>query len=160
MARHWIGACGSKDMPAWSDIQPARIAPQLPIVWSYRYDTASEEFVGRLAGDQISAIFGKGFRNLPLAQAQPAKDFSWIYALCKRVVAEPAIYHYTGRVFEQLGRYGYGERIMMPLSSDGRTSDGILGATLYQMGHYEPAVSRLSPREDGQWFPILTELVA
>jgi len=141
-------------MPAWGDIRPARIAAQLPIIWSYRYDPLSGDFVGRLAGDQITAIFGKSFRNLPLVDAHPAADYPWIHALCKRVVSEPAIHHYSGRVFMQLSRFGHGERIMLPLSTDGHVSDGILGATLYQIGQYEPQLTLIPPTDSADWFPV------
>ena len=44
-------------MPAWQDIKPARIAAQLPIIWSYSYDQGTDEFTGRLAGDRIVQVF-------------------------------------------------------------------------------------------------------
>jgi len=56
-----------------------------------------------------------------------------VFARHKRVVAEPALYHGSGRVFHHEGRSGRGERIILPLAEDGRNGDGILGATIYEL---------------------------
>lgn len=154
IARHWQDARGARGaMPGWSDLRPSRIAAQLPIIWSYRYDPVSGEFTGRLAGDRISQIFGKNFRGMPMAQVHPPEAFPWAYGLCRRVVMEPALYRYAGRVFPQLDRLGLGERIMLPLASDGALGDGILGATEY---HYPRAGPDPSDGRAGteSWFAL------
>jgi hypothetical protein len=120
-------------MPAWSDIRPAAMSPQLPIIWSYQFRRETREFTARLAGERIEQIFGKSFRKLSLSEAHSEGSFSWARELLERAVMEPAIHRSSGRVFKHLGRLGYGERIVLPLSSDGVLSDGILGATEY---HY------------------------
>jgi hypothetical protein len=140
VALHWNEARDGRKMPAWSDIKPSAIKAQLPIVWAYKYDAQKDEFIGRLAGDQIVSIFGKSFRGLPLSDAHPAEAFAWIFALLKKVVSEPALYQYDGRVFSQLNRYGAGERIMLPLSADGRESDGILGATCLRLATLQKGI--------------------
>src|SRR5690349_19775003 len=45
VAAHWNAVRGPRFMPAWPDIKPAAIAPQLPIVWSYRYDWNHDAFI-------------------------------------------------------------------------------------------------------------------
>ena len=132
VARHWEEARAGKQMPSWRDLQPKRIAGQLPIVWSYTYDPASDAFTGRLAGDRIAKIFGKDFRGLTMKEAYPKHDYPRLFARSKRVIIEPALYHGLGMVFRHLDRLGYGERIIMPLGTSG-VSDGILGATDYPM---------------------------
>jgi hypothetical protein len=129
VAEHWHEARGSKSMPSWEDLRPKAIAAQLPIVWSYKYDPATGLFTGRLAGDRITQIYGKSFRGLALAEAQAPEAFAAVHALFSRVVQEPAIYLCAGRIFRQRDQFGSGERLMLPLSSDGVVSDGILGAT-------------------------------
>jgi hypothetical protein len=151
VARHWDEARGGKQMPSWRDLKPKRIAGQLPIVWSYSYDTASDAFTGRLAGDRITLIFGKNFRGLPMAEAYPKHDFPRLFARSKRVITEPAHYHGLGMVFRHLGRVGCGERIIMALGKSG-VSEGIFGATSYPMefsGH-RPQVE--CENEVDSWF--------
>lgn len=138
-------------MPGWNDIRPARIAGQLPCIWAYTYDQASDTFTGRLAGDRIEAIFGKTFRQTPLLEIFPQAQYEDIFLRAKRVISEPALNRGEGLVFKQLDRYGYGERIILPLASDGIRSDGLLGCTEYHSfdGLRDPSVAQA---ED--WFPL------
>ena len=131
VALHWNEARGTRRMPAWRDIDPAAIAPQLPMVWSYKHDSKTDEFIGRLAGDRIEQVFGRSLRGARLSELHSAEAYAWVSRLCKRVITEPALYKYAGPIFIQLNHYGSGERIILPLSSDNVTSDGILGATEY-----------------------------
>jgi len=138
-------------MPGWSSIHPSRIAQQLPIIWSYIYDRASDSFYGRLAGDRIEAIFGKTFRHTPLSDIYPPGEYQDVFQRAKRVVTEPAIHRNEGLIFVQIGRHGHGERIMLPLASDGYRGDGILGCTEYHSveGPYDASLP-----QNGEWYPL------
>ncbi len=151
VAEHWNNARGSRVMPSWSDICPSQIATELPIIWSYKYDRAADAFTGRLAGDHIEKIFGKSFKGLPMSEAYPEQDFARLFARCKRVVCKPALYRRDGMVFRHVDHYGHGERIIMPLASDGILGDGIFGATTYQSVGGAPAMD--IPDSEG-WFPL------
>lgn len=151
VARHWDEARDSRQMPGWSDIHPSRIAGQLPCIWSYTYDHTSDTFTGRLAGDRIEAIFGKSFRQTPLSEIFPPAQYGDIFQRAKRVISEPALNRAEGLVFKQLDRYGYGERIILPLAADGVHSDGLLGCTEYHSfdGLHDPSVMQIE-----EWFPL------
>jgi len=154
VADHWHEARRNRLMPAWRDLRPAAMRKQLPIVWAYAYDPDTEQFTGRLAGDKITDIFQKNFRGISIPEVHPREAVGWVYGLLKRVVTEPALYHYEGQVFRQLERYGSGERIILPLSSDGTEGDGLLGATEYDL-HPGIAVTVTAPaKETEQWFSI------
>jgi hypothetical protein len=133
VALHWNAARGAQTMPSWNQLKPSQLAKELPLIWSYKFDPTTGQFTGRLAGDRISQIFGKNFRGIALEDVHPPAALGWVKELLMRVVSEPAIYRSSGRVFKQLDRYGVGERIILPLASDGVTGDGILGLTEY---HY------------------------
>ncbi len=132
IAQHWNNVRAGKRMPAWSDIKPAAIAPHLPIVWAYRYDSTNDGFIGRLSGERIAQVFGKNLRGLSLRDIYPPADYPRLFARMKRVVTEPAFHRNAGLVFRHLDRHGVGERIIMPLSADGIHADGIVGATEYE----------------------------
>lgn len=132
VANHWNEVRGSKLLPAWNAIHPAAIAHQLPLVWSYNYDRASETFTGRLSGDQIDRIFRRNLKGVPMAELYPAGDYRRLFERLKRAVCEPAFFRGEGMVFTHLDRYGHGERIVLPMTTDGATGDGIFGATEYQ----------------------------
>ena len=153
VARHWNETRGARVLPGWSDIRPGAIAPQLSIVWSYRYERETDSFIGRLAGERIEAIFGKSMRGLPMKQAYPEDEFPELFARSKRVLQEPSLMRGHGVVFRHLHRYGTGERIIMPLGEDGVTGDGIFGATEYNVA--AEATRRIhSAGETIEWYAL------
>ena len=131
IARHWNTARGSKRMPGWQDIDPSAIAPFLPIVWSWKYNNVTDTFTGRLGGDAITEALGESLRGKPMKEFFRGRQYDMVFARHKRVVTTPAFAHGSGPVFIHTGRYGLGERIIMPLARDGSRSDGIFGATIY-----------------------------
>jgi hypothetical protein len=154
IAGHWNEARGARAMPSWANLRPARMAAYLSNVWSFRYDAAADDFYGRLVGERIGRHIGKDFRGLPLAEAYPAEAVGWARRIFKRVVSEPALYGHHGVMFKQMDRPGSGERIILPLSSDGRTADGLLGATLFENMRTGP-ITLVEPSESAErWFRL------
>jgi len=151
VALHWNEARGSNALAAWSAIKPAAIAAQLSLVWSYNYDRASDSFTGRLCGNSIADAFGRNIKGVPMRELYPADDFQHLFARSKRVVCEPAFYRGEGMVFTHLEKFGHGERIMMPMASDGTTGDGVFGATQYQSVWGKPSDRHA---EEESWFSL------
>jgi hypothetical protein len=131
VATHWNDARGARRMPGWSDIDPAAIARQLPIVWAWIYDRAADRFTGRLAGEEINAAFGKSLRGADMAEFFRDFEYETILQRYRRIVNEPCFFHGEGQVFLHARRVGFGERVILPLAADGETADGLFGATLY-----------------------------
>jgi len=129
VAKHWDEARRGKRMPGWGDIRPSVIKAQLPIVWSWRFDDVSQQFVGRLAGNEIERAFGQSFRGRAMADVFKDHDYEKFRARHTRVMQEPALFIGRGLVFRHLKRLDVGERIVMPLAEDGVQGDGVLGAT-------------------------------
>ncbi len=152
VAAHWNDARGERLMPSWRALNPAAIAAHLPIVWSYKYDREKDEFTSRIAGEKIVAIIGKNVRGVPMAEIFSKEEFPIFFARCKRVVSEPALCRGHGLVFKQLDRYGLGERIILPLSSDGVRSDGLLGATEYRPFAGTPSPGVGSVKDVEEWY--------
>ena len=154
VAAHWQEARGDRAMPAWPDIKPARIAAHLSNVWSFRYDAATDDFYGRLVGERIARHIGRDFRGLRLGEAYPPEAIDWARRVFTRVVREPALYGHLGVMFQQLDRLGSGERIILPLSSDGQTADGLLGATIFE-GLRNAPMTLIPPNPDAErWFSV------
>jgi hypothetical protein len=149
VAMHWNEARGTNALPAWRDIRPAAIAPQLPLVWAYAYDAGADDFVGRLAGDVVARLFGRSFKGIRMTQLQPRVDVSFLFSRSKQVIAKPALFRSDGDIFHMPDRHGYGERIIMPLSDNGGAADGIFGATQYQTS-YRPQDGNVAEH----WFAI------
>jgi hypothetical protein len=132
VAEHWHEVRSGRLMPGWRDIDPTAIKQYLPIVWSWRWDTALSTFIGRLAGEDIIAVMGTGIRGKRLHDCFPPNARDAVFARYKRVIDEPAFMHSVGKVHMLAGGNGWGERIVLPLAADGRHADGILGATVYR----------------------------
>jgi hypothetical protein len=67
------------------------------------------------------------------------------------VVCTPEFYRGVGVVFDHLDHWGQGERIILPLATDGVHGDGVLGATVYQFFLGERVESVTS---SDAWFPL------
>ena len=130
IAVHWDEVRGAKKMPSWQDLRPRAFAPFLRLVWAYKFDTDSQEFISRLAGESITRAYGKSFRGLSLAQIHTPQDrYEAARIMLLRVISEPAIFLGQGRIYKFNEEYRSGERIVLPLSGDGLVGDGVFGAT-------------------------------
>lgn len=157
VADHWQEARGQKRMPSWSDIRPARIAPHLTRVWSFKYDRASGEFTARLAGNQVMLGFGMSFRGTPLKDIHPPQVFEVAQERMTRMVLGSYLYRNSGKLFRVGDYVASGERIVLPLASDGENGDGVLGASDF------PRTPRVTQRRTvelmydvEEWFALKT----
>jgi hypothetical protein len=130
---HWCAARGDRLMPAWRDIDAAAIGKYLAKTWAWRFDPAQDTFIGRLAGEDITAVLGREIRGRRFADCFPSHSAAMVEARHRKVIRDPAIMFTTGRVYVLTGGYGLGERIVLPLSEDGVTGDGVLGVTDYRL---------------------------
>jgi hypothetical protein len=115
VASHWNEARGDRPMPRWIDINPRAIKKQLHIIWSYTYDSGTDSFIGRLAGEEIKNVFGSHFRDV--SELYPTEDFPDLFARSKRVMSEPAFFHGAGMVFRHLGRIQIGATAFMDFAA-------------------------------------------
>jgi len=154
LLHHWLEVRGQRRMPSWHDIRPTTIKAQLPIVWSWKYDRASDKFTGRLAGERIQAVFATNIRGAAMSDVFSGHDYARMFARHKRVLSEPAFFRGRGLVFRHLDRFDAGERIILPLAGDGSNGDGIIGATDFQsnLGAVPDDVLRVGEIEE--WFAI------
>ncbi len=149
---HWRAVRGNRLMPAWRDIDALALAPIMPILWSWKYDRDTAMFTGRLAGEEINAIFGKSLRHTRMADFFKDWQYDKIYARHRRVIGDPCIILGQGLVFSHAGREGHGERLILPLGDDGQHGDGLIGATIYELS--QPPAPYAVPADTGANQPI------
>ena len=150
----WHQACSGRKMPAWNDINPARLKAQLPIVWSYSYDADRDDFVGRLAGQTILGMTSGQFKGLWLSDIRPPDKYPRSLARARRIVKEPALYRGEGLVYQTAEKFGFGERISLPISHEGNTGAGIFGATEFRScGDWESSWTT-EKKEIEHWFSM------
>ena len=116
-------------MPSWSDLSPSAMAPHFTKIWVFKYDRATDEFYARLAGNRIVVGFVQRFRGTPLKHLHRPDIFEICHATQKRLVTEPAFYRGTGKLFKAADQIVSGERIALPLASDGHHGDETFGAS-------------------------------
>ena len=152
IADHWQQVRGGRPMPAWSDLSPSAISEHLKRLWAFKYDRATGDFTARLAGTRTMARFGKSFRGTPLRDLHPPRVFEQAQSHMIRIVSEPAFVRGTGKLFKIGDHTIEGERIVLPLASDGLHGDGVLGAADYKHfpgpGSIELIYDRL------EWFAV------
>jgi hypothetical protein len=129
---HWHEVRGNRLMPAWEDFRARSIKAELPIMWSYRYDSERDDFIGGLAGDAIQRLLGGTIKNVSIARVHDA-DYPRFFARAKRVLFQPAVFFGRGLLFKERARQCYGERIMLPFSNGDGHVKGILGATDFKL---------------------------
>jgi hypothetical protein len=131
--QHWQEVRGDRRMPAWKDIDPTILRRNLPILWSWRYDRRRDKFTGRLAGEAIIHLLGKTPRHMEMVTFFGTEDYDRVFARFKRVIDGPTAMIINGPVYGYGGRCGIGERLALPLASDGETPDEVWGATCYEL---------------------------
>ena len=154
VAQHWRDICQPERMPSWKDIRPSAIKKHLPIVWCYDYDPQLDDFIGRLAGHEITGVSTKPFKGTRLSELRPNAVYPRSLMRAKRVVQEPAFYRGHGMVYKTAEQSGFGERIVMPLRADGNDPAGIFGASEYKSRAEWFRVATDTNTEEEDWFSL------
>jgi hypothetical protein len=106
----------------------------------------------RGCGCRSDLVDGQSFRGTPLKDLHPPHVFQRSHADLSRAVSEPAIYRCWGKLFKVGDQVIEGERIILPLGSDGRHADGVLGASDFQYPVTTGPVELM--RDQVEWFSI------
>ena len=77
-----------------------------------------------------------------------------MHPLLSRVVREPAAFCGFGLVFRQGDRFVKGERLILPLSANGREADGLIGATEYESSQFMPGEPVEPITDQERWFAL------
>jgi hypothetical protein len=116
-------------MPSRRDIDAVRLGPVLPIIWISEYEPAAGTFRYRLAGEEVNRVWGRSVAGCLLSDFVLPERFKPTNDAFLKVLREEAALISSGPVYRCTDRIGLGERLVLPLSSDGETADGLLGAT-------------------------------
>ena len=127
---YWHGLKQDRSMPARKDIDPTEIPWALAHIWICDHVPEEGSFRYRLAGEKINEIFGRNITKCLLQDITSADRFDETNRNFLSVIRQPAVLHRSGPLYLCRGRMLSGERLALPLSSDGRTADSILGATV------------------------------
>ena len=129
LLEHYLEVRGDRRMPSRRDIDAARLGPVLAIIWVSEYEPAAGTFRYRLAGEKVNEIWGAPVAGRLLSEFSPPERFAATNETHLKVLRDEAALIASGAVFRCNDRIGLGERLILPLSSDGVTADGLIGAT-------------------------------
>lgn len=124
-------------MPARRGIDPARIPSLLAHLFVYDYHAETDRFFCRLAGEEIFAAAGIHGARKFLEDLFVSPTLERMRDRYRRVIGRPgggrpAILHAKGLLRVASGYHIPGERLVLPLATDGETADGLVGATIYR----------------------------
>jgi hypothetical protein len=131
LARHYVAIRGNRLMPSRRDIDPMAIPHLLAHVWMWAFDGETGEFRLRLAGEVVAQRFRNTRRGTTLDAFLPASAIGAIRSRYIRVVRTPSAVHAIGASIVGNGYEVFSERLLLPLSDDGHTGDGLIGLTVY-----------------------------
>jgi hypothetical protein len=152
IAFHWLEARSYRRMPSWEELSPIALRPHFAMLWGFKYDPQTKDFIGRLPGTNIKEWLGENFWGARIQDIYPPHIFQQSYDLLTKVITTPAAGRSSGKLFTSGDVTVSGERIALPLASDGAHADGVLGASDYGA---PPSLGDLELHyENVEWYPI------
>lgn len=129
LLEHYLAVRGAKRMPARRDIDATCLAPVLSIIWVNDYEPAAGTFRYRLAGEEVNDIFGGSVAGRLLSDFVFGDRFVVTNDHFLKVMNDQQAMLASGPIYRCTDRIAMGERLVLPLSGDGETADGLIGAT-------------------------------
>lgn len=129
LAGYWLARRGERAMPARADIDPLDIPWVLARIWLCDYQPAEQRFHFRLAGEKINGYWACSLRGRYLDEVVPLARYDQASGAFLSAVRGPRIVHDSCEIRLADKLFATGERIILPLSDDGETVSGLLGAT-------------------------------
>ena len=134
--------------PARSDIIPAEIVSVLPNIGLFDVEESPRRYRIRLMGTRIVSWYGADLTGAYLDEIDFGPGPAFTFSLLDRVVDKVVPGHMTGAYTKQDGRTIRYERLFMPLSSDGRRVDMVIGAA-YRLPPDAPIIGDSLDLPDG-----------
>lgn len=125
---YWSSLRRGDLLPARADIAPDRIAEVIPRIGLFDVETSPRRYRIRAMGAQIVAWYGCDLSGRYLDEIDFGQGPRFTFALLDHVVDHRRAGHMTGEYTKQDGRTIRYERLFMPLASDGRRVDMVIGA--------------------------------
>jgi hypothetical protein len=129
----WRAARGGALAPVRTDFDPSAVADLLAWIWLARFEEEVGDFVYRLAGEEVNAIWGRSLRGVALADLLGPADHPTVLQRWFEILEGPSL-HY-GLTKERLSALENksAERLLAPLADpDGRIC-WVIGLSLYRI---------------------------
>jgi hypothetical protein len=127
----WDDVRREREVPQWRDLDVAAMKHVLPFIWAWTYDLDEDVLTGKLAGEEILSVVGRGLRGAKAHEFYTPAQYRVFHGWTRRVVVEQVGLVITGEVFSLLGSAAVGQRVALPVAVRGDRADTILGVTLF-----------------------------
>jgi hypothetical protein len=130
----WDKVRGDRFVPRWRDLDVPAMKHVLPYIWAWEYERDSDVFTGKLAGEEVLDVIGRGFRGAKAHEFYTPAQYEAVYGWSKRVIIDQVGVVITGPVYSHMHSGAIGQRVGLPVALLGEEADIILGVTLFDFG--------------------------
>lgn len=153
---YWNGLRECGRLPTLADFDPAEIGLLLPSIWKMRWEDDARDFVYRLAGEEILKMFTTPLRHRPLGAIYAPEISETLRKRYQTICRTPVAFYARGHVYSHLGRYGSGERLVLPLTDSHGRPRIVIGCTVYTTSQWpNPATRPVDQEADLNLFTSL-----
>ncbi|WP_420565787.1 PAS domain-containing protein [Thalassobaculum sp.] len=130
--RYWTELRTDGAVPGIATFDPLHVADLMPNLWMAGWKEEVGDFVYRVAGDAILTTVDRPMHHRSLREIYPAALADRLRERFTRVCGTPCLYHAKGTIYLRIGRYGAGERLILPFRDRDGSTPVVLGCTDYQ----------------------------
>ena len=105
----------------------------MPYLWLAGWQHELGDFVYRIAGDTILTTHDRPMHRRSLREVYSPAFAKLLQDRFLRLCSETCLYHARGTIYVRIGRYGLGERLILPFTDRDETTPVVLGFTEYSV---------------------------
>lgn len=128
---YWQSRCGARQMPSRSDIDPVDVPSLLPFIFLVDVLNDPRDFRFRLAGTHFRDVTGIEFTGRLIGEVFPPAFGAEVFYHWSNCVDRAAPAVGSGRLWLPERDHVLWEGILLPLSSDGRSVNMMLGGGVF-----------------------------
>lgn len=126
-------------VPLRTDFDPMAIPTLLPHIWLYRFEPELDDFVCKLAGEEVNSAWGHSIKGNTLREVVGEADHPTVLRRWRKIVGVPVIHYGSGTERLSAMQTRTAERMLVPLASDDDVIDHVLGLSLYKISGFDPS---------------------
>lgn len=149
----WFALYDGTRIPERSQIDPVKLSTALPYLYILEYEEGIGRFRIRLSGETIRDVYDRAITGKYLDELTPDAVNQRVNPYYLATIDVPCIVHISGRLYAEAQRPAIGERLLLPISHDGVSVNGILGVTHFKW--WSPKSSEAPPRHQERLFTPL-----
>ena len=151
---HWKSIRRGDRLPPRTRIDPVAFGSLLPMIWMVDFVPSIGSFRYRLSGEKINATFGFSLAGRTMRDVVGPSKIDMVDQSFRRVIEEPCILRVFGPMYRCTNRYLSGERLVLPLASDGARGDAIIGLTISRWSVLDGAIDGIETTQSRTFYPI------